>query len=128
MGRRPIAISEENARVNTQEGRALKSPPFWTLKPTYGGYFPDFAITYSNFDTSVSTCYASDARPHELSERGRPAARYGAPMMAPHFPCDAPQRAHGTAYPSNANTRGPSPPSAAASDLRVVRRAAISWE
>ena len=53
MGRRPIAISEENARVNTQEGRALKSPPFWTLKPTYGGYFPDFAITYSNFDTLI---------------------------------------------------------------------------
>ena len=28
MGRRPITISKENARVPTQEGRALKSPPF----------------------------------------------------------------------------------------------------
>ena len=26
MGRRPITISEENARVNTQEGLSLKSP------------------------------------------------------------------------------------------------------
>ena len=28
MGRRPIAISEENARSTSQEGRALKFPPF----------------------------------------------------------------------------------------------------
>ena len=35
MGRRPIAISEENARCTLQEGRALKSPPFETLQNAY---------------------------------------------------------------------------------------------
>ena len=40
MGRRPIAFARILGGGISQEGRALKSPPFWTLKNALIEYKP----------------------------------------------------------------------------------------